>query len=47
MLSVKDRLALRVLRQPPFPPTDVGLFTPQVYPSAPPMQPAAPYSFTE
>jgi hypothetical protein len=46
-LSFKDKLALKVLQQPPFPPTDVSLFTPQTYPDAPPMQPAGPYSFTE
>lgn len=46
-LSVKDKQALKILRQPPFPPTDVSLLTPQAYASGPPMQPAGPYSFTE
>jgi hypothetical protein len=47
VVSRADLRALRVLQQPPFAPTDVSLFTPQVYPSAPPTQPAGPYSFTE
>lgn len=45
-LSVKDKQALRVLQQPPFPPTDKSLFNPQIY-GEPATPPAGPYSFTE
>lgn len=45
-LSMKDKQALKVLQQPPFPPTDKSLFTPQVY-GVPATPPAGPYSFTE
>ncbi|MFF8911034.1 hypothetical protein [Streptomyces olivaceoviridis] len=34
--------ALRLLEQPPFPPTDVSLLTTQAYPQGPPMVPAPP-----
>ncbi|MFI8952637.1 hypothetical protein ACIGO6_39985 [Streptomyces sp. NPDC053750] len=37
-----DRRALRLLAQPPFPPTDIGLLNTQSYPQGPPMQPAPP-----
>ncbi|WBB93373.1 hypothetical protein [Verrucosispora sp. WMMC514] len=39
--------AERVLAQPPFPPTNVNLFTPQTYAQAPPMVPAPPRRITE
>lgn len=39
--------AERVLAQPPFPPTNVNLFTPQTYSQSPPMVPAGPRRITE
>ena len=39
--AVASATALDTLKQPPFPPTDVSLFTPDVYSAAPPMVPAA------
>ncbi|MEU4681480.1 hypothetical protein [Micromonospora sp. NPDC023737] len=39
--------AERLLAQPPFPPTNVNLFTPQTYPQASPMVPAPPRQITE
>jgi hypothetical protein len=45
--SGADERALRILQQPPFPPRDVSLFTPQIYSEAPPMEPAAPYTVSE
>jgi hypothetical protein len=39
--GVASATALDTLKQPPFPPTDVSLFDPGVYSSAPPMVPAA------
>jgi len=39
--GVASATALDTLKQPPFPPTDVSLFTPGVYSEAPPMVPAA------
>jgi hypothetical protein len=39
--GVASATALDTLKQPPFPPTDVSLFEPDVYSSAPPMVPAA------
>lgn len=45
--SPKDRQALETLRRSAFPPTDLALFTPEVYADAPSLQPAAVYRFTE
>jgi len=42
-----NAIALRLLQQPPFPPRDVGLFTPQIFADAPPMVPALPYKVSE
>jgi hypothetical protein len=39
--GVASATALDTLKQPPFPPTDVSLFEPDVYSEAPPMVPAA------
>jgi hypothetical protein len=39
--GVASATALDTLKQPPFPPTDVSLFTPVAYSEAPPMVPAA------
>jgi hypothetical protein len=39
--GVASATALDTLKQPPFPPTDVSMFTPVVYTEAPPMVPAA------
>ncbi|MFK4150302.1 hypothetical protein [Streptomyces sp. NPDC004065] len=38
--------ALRLLAQPPFPPTDLSLLATQAYPAGPPMQPAPPRAIT-
>jgi hypothetical protein len=38
--------ALRLLAQPPFPPTDLGLLSTRSYPQGPPMQPAPPREIT-
>jgi hypothetical protein len=36
-----NQKAIDILKRPPFAPTDVNLFSPQTYSSAPPLQPAA------
>ncbi|MFE7779261.1 hypothetical protein ACFU5O_36440 [Streptomyces sp. NPDC057445] len=41
-----DRRALRLLAQPPFPPTDLSLLSTVAYPDGPPMEPAPPREIT-
>ncbi|MFE7779270.1 hypothetical protein ACFU5O_36485 [Streptomyces sp. NPDC057445] len=42
-----SREALKLLSQPPFPPTDLSLVNTQSYPQGPPMQPAPPREITD
>lgn len=42
-----SRDALRLLAQPPFPPTDLSLLNQGIYPQGPPMEPAAPRTITD
>jgi hypothetical protein len=43
----RGREALRLLAQPPFPPTDLSLLNTLSYPEGPPMQPAPPREITQ
>lgn len=47
LTSIANLWAQKVLKQPPFAPKDVNLFTPGVYPNATPTVPAAPNTKTD
>lgn len=45
--QITNPIAQQLLKKPPFPPTDINMFTPQAYPGAKPLQPASPRSFSD